>query len=117
MTTPHRGGVLQIWTLDGNGKLEEIADTDDVSNHVMGSVHLGLSVVADFDGDGIADIALPSRDRRSLRFLSLKKGEIIELSRVGLPAPASENFSLVVRDGRKAVSVGLAGGRAVIVEP
>lgn len=117
VTMPHRSGELQIWTMAADGRLEEIAREDDVSNHAVGSVHMGLAAIADFDDDGIADIAIPSRDRRSLRFLSVKKGEVVELSRIGLPVQAAEDFSVVIRNGKPVVRVGLAGGRVVLIEP
>jgi hypothetical protein len=114
--TPHIAGELQIWTLVG-GKLVLKYDTDDVSNHVAGSPHLALSAVADFNGDGIVDLALPSFDRRSLRFLTAKGGKLREFARVQLTGSAAEDFRLVAKDGRPAVLVGFAGGRTAVVQP
>lgn len=116
VVTPHLRGELQIWTLQGD-ELEMIASTDDVSNHVYGSRHLKLSAVADFNGDGRPDIAIPSQDRLRLRFLTFKRGEIDELGEVGLPAAATEDFELVMVAGKPAVQVGLPGGRRHIVSP
>ena len=59
---PHVLGLLRVWTLRSGG-LVEIAKMPDTSNHVIGSPNLGLSAVADFDGDGVADLAIPTRDR------------------------------------------------------
>ncbi len=116
VATPHLQGELQIWTLRGE-TLEQIASTGDVSNHVFGSMHQKLAVTADFNGDGRADIAIPSKDRFTLRFLTLKNGEIDDLGEARLPAAAAEDFSLVVVNGKPAVRVGLAGGRSVVVSP
>ncbi len=116
VVTPHIGGVLQFWTLRG-GKLELLAETGDVSNHVLGSLHLDLSAVADFNGDGIADLAVPDQARRLLRFISLKNGRIVTLGETWLIAPASENFGIEMVRGRPAVRVGLAGGRTQVVSP
>lgn len=106
---PHVLGLLRFWTLR-ESKLVEIAQIAGTSNHVAGSSHLGLSAVADFDGDGIADIAIPSKDRRWLRFLTIKGGPR-ELARTALPDAASTDFALDVAGGRKTVIVGLGGKR------
>jgi hypothetical protein len=117
VVTPHQAGELQFWTLR-DGQFEQLADTDDdVSNHVQGSLDQQLSAVADFDGDGVADLAIPSQNRRNLRFLSLSGGKLRELGTAVLPAPAAENFEVVLVDGLPAVKVGLAGGRKLIVAP
>lgn len=116
VATPHVRGELQIWTLR-DGKLELIADTDDVSNHVLGSRHLKLSAIADFNGDGRPDIVVPSQDRRRLRFLTFSRGSIEELAELRLPAPAAEDFEVVSIDGRPGVKIGLAGGRTHVVSP
>jgi hypothetical protein len=114
--TPHVDGKLEIWTLRA-GRLELLLTSDDVSNHVSGSPHQRLSAITDFDGDGIPDLAIPSADRRTLRFLSMKGGKVRELARVFLPGPASEDFRLVAKGTEPAVEVGLSGGRKITVAP
>jgi len=111
---PHALGRLRVWTLRPEG-LAEIASIGDTSNHVLGSRSLGLSVVADFDGDGVADLAIPSFDRRSLRFIAFNGG-VRELARKALPSPAVSDFALE-RDGagKPVVVVGLEGGRKMKV--
>lgn len=116
VVTPHIKGELQFWTLRG-GQLEQIAEVGNVSNHVYGSLHVKLSAVADFNGDGIADIAVPSQDRRTLRFFTLAGGRLEELGDKFLPAPAAEDFEVVTVAGKPAVRVGLMSGRHVVVSP
>lgn len=108
---PHVLGRLRVWTLRG-GRLVEIASLPDVSNHVAGSPRLGLAVAADFDGDGIADLAIPSLDRKTLRFITFKGGAR-ELRRKPLPSPAVSDFRLEKDGAKPVVVVGLAGGRSV----
>jgi hypothetical protein len=114
--TPHIAGELQIWTLVG-GKLEQAYVTDDVSNHVAGSAHLALSAVADFNGDGIADLAVPSFNRRALRFFTAKGKRLREFASVPLDGAAAEDFRIVTKGGKPAVQVGFAGGRTAVVQP
>lgn len=116
VVTPHIRGELQFWTMRG-GELELLDSTTDVSNHINGSLQTRLSAVADFNGDGIADIALPSQDRRKLRFFTLAGGKLEELGDMNLPAPAGEDFEVVEVRGRPAVRVGMVGGRHIVVSP
>ena len=114
--TPHIGGELVLYSYI-DGRLVERLAINDVSNHAIRSSHLRLSAVADFDGDGIADLAIPSADRRALRVLSFKGWRPREIARVLLPATAAEDFAVVTQNGRPAVKVGLGGGRTVVVQP
>ena len=113
---PHTHGELELWTLR-DGKLVRTYRESDVSNHAVRGLHFKLSAVADFDGDGVADLAIPSFDRRSLRILGFRNGRVREIDRIALPAVAAEDFELVQRHGRPAVRVGLNGGRNVVVTP
>ena len=66
---PHVVGRLELWSWKNDG-LEKTAELEDVSNHVIGSRSLGMSAVADFNGDSHPDLAVPSRDRLSLRLIA-----------------------------------------------
>jgi hypothetical protein len=110
---PHVLGRLRLWTLQA-GKLIELAAMPDVSNHVAGSRQIGLAAVADFDGDGTMDLAIPSLDRRWLRFIGFKGGAR-ELRRVPLPSPAVADFAIATENGKRAVVVGLGGAKKLRV--
>ena len=112
---PHALGLLRVWTMRA-GKLVEIAQTPGVSNHIAGSKHLDMSAVADFDGDGVPDLVLPSFDRASLRVFSFKGG-VRELSRHPLPAQAMGDLTLVRKTGPPSVIVGLTDGQRISVTP
>lgn len=73
VVTPHIGGILQLWRLEG-GELIRTDSARGFSNHAIGSRILDMSVTGDFDGDGIADLALPSAGRNALRIVSFDHG-------------------------------------------
>lgn len=110
---PHILGRLRVWTLK-SAKLVEIASLPDTSNHKAGSNQLSLAVAADFDGDGTIDLAVPSLDRLTLRFISFKGG-VREIARKSLPSPALSDFRLEFIGGKPTVVVGLGAGRTVKV--
>jgi len=114
---PHVVGALELWNWNGVGlrKLAELADT---ANHIAGTRALRMSATADFDGDGIADLAVPSLDRSHLRIVSFAPNgsPAHEISSVALPAPAVTDFGLIaVEQGPPAIAVGLAGGLLAVI--
>ena len=110
---PHALGRLEIWRWE-NGGLVNVAREDDTSNHAIGSRVLNLSVVADFDGDGLPDLAIPSFDRRSIRILRFHGG-ISEIARIKLPARAERGMALLGAGGEKLLVVGLEDGTVALI--
>lgn len=84
--TPHIGGTLFLYKYAG-GLLIQIGALRGFSNHVIGSRELRLSAVADADGDGKPDLALPSDDRRALRIVGFGARGFAEIARVSLSSP------------------------------
>ncbi len=107
---PHRLGELDIYTLKGR-RLERIMTVPDVSNHALGKRDQRLSLVRDFNGDGIVDLAIPSFDRHVLQVLSFKDRRVNEIASYILPARASGNFRIVKRRRREMMAIGIGGGR------
>jgi len=109
---PHAVGRLELWSLrNGLSKTRAIGNT---SNHVIGSRALRMSAVAVFNGDGIADLAIPSFDRRHLRLIGFK-GKPHDIAKVALPARAVTNMGLLSIGNAPALLVGLDNGMLVIV--
>jgi hypothetical protein len=111
---PHAVGALEIWSWQDD-RLQKVAEIDDASNHIVGTRALDMSVVADFDGDGIADIAVPSFDRSRLRIISFAGGPH-DIANVALPAKAVTNLGLIKGVTTSAVALGLADGSLVLIE-
>lgn len=112
---PHALGRLELWRWT-EGRLQKITELSDTSNHAIGSRSIGLSAVVDFNGDGIADLLIPSFDRRSLRLLSFKEG-VSQLARISLPGPVASNIVLLGESVRPILLFALADGSLVRVQP
>lgn len=92
--TPHLNGVLEIYRLT-EGRLVKLAELAGYSNHVFGSRAQRLAAVADMNGDGIADIVVPTQDRRAIAVVSFAGGALREIRREPTPAAAAGEFSVV----------------------
>jgi hypothetical protein len=111
---PHSLGRLELWSWR-DGALRKTAELPDTANHVAGTRALNMAASADFDGDGIADLAIPSLDRSRLRILSFAR-TAHEIASVALPAKAVTNIGLVAAaSGPPAIAVGLADGSLVAI--
>jgi hypothetical protein len=109
---PHALGRLELWRWAGE-KLVKVTEIGDTSNHMIGSRALHLSAVADFDGDGVADLAIPTFDRRAVRLLSFRGG-VREVARVPLPAAVTMDFVILpVLSGPPEILLGLSDGRLI----
>jgi hypothetical protein len=111
---PHAVGALEIWGWR-NGDLRKTAELPDTANHIAGTRALDMAVVTDFDGDNIADIAIPSLDRTRLRIVSFAPNAR-EIASVALPAKAATNLGLLKGVMAPAVALGLADGSLVVVQ-
>jgi hypothetical protein len=111
---PHVVGELEVWAY-ADGYLHKAATLPGTANHIIGARALHLSAVADFDGDGIMDIALPSLDRTHLRIVSFAP-RAREIASIALPAKAVTNLALI-SDGAKSpiIAVGLADGTLAVL--
>jgi hypothetical protein len=110
---PHLVGRLELWGWNG-GRLRRTHAIGNAANHVAGSRVLHMSAVADFDSDGIADLAVPSFDRRSVRLIGFKP-KPHDIAVVPLPSRAASNFGRLMMGGAPALLIGLEDGQLVLV--
>ena len=114
--TPHIGGVLQFFRIDGN-RMELAASAEGYSTHTIGSRNLDLGIVSDANGDGVLDVILPTRDMGELVAITRDdnaEGGTRELGRVDLGGTLVTN--LAAREGADGVeyAVGLDGGIVLV---
>ncbi|MCR9255397.1 MAG: hypothetical protein NXI16_04800 [Alphaproteobacteria bacterium] len=83
--TPHIGGTLYVYRFQ-DGQLSRVGSLYGFSNHAIGAREQRLSAVADINGDGNADLAVPSADRRDLRLVGFVDGALTEFAAIKLPA-------------------------------
>ena len=111
---PHVIGALELWSWR-DGKLRMSGDMAGFANHIAGTRAIDMAVHADFDGDGIADLALPSLDRTKLRIASFAP-QPREIASVPLPAKAVTNLGLIMAAGAPPrIVLGLADGSLVLI--
>lgn len=111
---PHVLGELELWTWSDK-RLIKTAELADATNHIAGTRALDMSAVADFDGDGIQDLAIPSLDRTRLRLISFVP-EAREIASIPLPAKAVTNLGLTQTDqGAPVIVLALENGTLVLV--
>jgi hypothetical protein len=111
---PHVVGSLEMWSW-ADKQLRKIAEVPNVANHIAGTRQIDMAATADFDGDGIADLAVPSLDRWRLRIIAFA-ANAREIASVPLPSKATTNLGLVADgSGPPAIAVGLADGSLVLI--
>ncbi len=116
VVTPHIGGRLEFWGFR-DGKLIRKAHLNGFSNHVVGSRVQQMSASADFNGDGVTDLVLPSHDRKAIRFISLVGGTARAFALVKLPGAVVTEIQPVHFPGarRPHLVMGLDTGQLAIM--
>ena len=109
VATPHLGGKLGFLKYVQGGLFGIAAETG-FSDHVFGASELRLSASADLNGDGSAELALPSSDRKALRIMGFTKNGLKQLGTVDLPLPIDKAIGVEGTGKDTAFIVGLEDG-------
>jgi hypothetical protein len=114
--TPHIGGQLEVWTFPSE-RLVRVVAAKGFSNHVIGSTELGLSAIADVDGDGKPELALPNADRTELRILAIRNGAIGETAAIAVGGRVMTAIGVLKTPDGPIFVMGLENGKAVAIQP
>ncbi len=116
VTSGDETGRLEVWRLSSRTLVRGLA-MKGFASHLAGTRTTGMATVADMDGDSIADLILPSLDRRSIRVISLAGGQAAEPYRIDLAAELVTMIgAYVVKDRKRPViCVGLADGTLALL--
>lgn len=93
VSTPHIGGTLRLLRPEGQ-TMKVVAERTGFSNHAIGSRDQNLSAIVDWNGDGVADLALPDNSRQAIHVVSLRNGRIEVLATYPLNSGVAGNFSI-----------------------
>jgi hypothetical protein len=108
--TPHLRATVEFFRLDGE-QLLRVASLPGYTSHELGSRNLDGAVAADFDGDGAAELLLPTLDRRSLAAIGRRGSEAFEEFRLTFGGRPSSNLAVACHGGQGlAVAVGTDNG-------
>lgn len=110
--TPHIGGILEVFSLEGNQLISLYEPQTGYSTHFIGSRDLSLAGTGDLTGDGIAELVLPDQARTRVAVLSLKDGVEILFTR---DLPARIDRPLLVYGPRR-IAVPLETGETVLID-
>lgn len=107
--TPHIGGTLFFYAFR-NGGLKRVGSVEGFSNHEIGSREMRLSAVADVDGDGRVDLAVPSHSRSRLRIIGFGTKGPRSIASIKLPGRIDKAIAVDGSGPSVKFTVGLADG-------
>ena len=114
--TPHNGGSLLLYEYAGR-RLRREQRIAGFSNHAIGAREQDMAAVVDWNGDGVADLALPDAARRAIRVVSFTAGQFRELATLSHDRAIVTAVLSAAIGGRARVVYGLADGRLVVAGP
>ncbi|MBI3453810.1 MAG: VCBS repeat-containing protein [Rhodospirillales bacterium] len=114
---PHLDGELKIYSWI-DGRFVERVSRAGFTSHDIYSPRLDAGAVGDFDGDGVADIAVRTIDRRSVALIGFVGGKLRIVASPGHDrAIVAPLIAADLGDGRTTLVYGLDDGRIFVARP
>ncbi|MDX1615840.1 MAG: hypothetical protein R3300_16115 [Candidatus Promineifilaceae bacterium] len=108
--TPHLGGVVEFFRLEGEA-LVEVAAVPGFTSHLIGTRNLDMTVAGDFNGDGRPELVLPTQTRDALGGIQRTADGAFVAWQVPVDGLAITNLAAVhLADGGVALAVGREDG-------
>lgn len=114
--TPHIGGVVEAYRLEGD-RLERVASLTGYSSHRIGSANLDMALLADATGDGRLEVVVPTQDMHNLALLARVREGFQEVDRLALEGELATNVAATPDEGGGLVlAAGTEDGRLRIFD-
>ena len=116
VSSPDSQGQLQVYDYADRG-FTRLFRVPGVCNHRPGQPEQDMAVIADFDGDQIADVAVPDSARTAIRILTFAGGKVGEPAGIPLPSPAATAIAGIKPEPgqRPMLLLGLEDGQLVLL--
>lgn len=114
--TPHIGGVVEFYRLEGNTLLI-VAQISGYTSHTIHSRNLDMAVVGDFDGDGHFELLLPNQERTHLAGIKHTSIGAEEVYSISIGGRISTNIATVESNDNLALAVGTENNMLRVWQP
>lgn len=115
--TPHLESVVEFYRWQGND-LQLVAELPGYTSHILGSRNLDMAMVGDFDGDGRAELLLPTPDLTQLGGIQRTDEGATAVYHLDIGGKLASNLAgVAMGDGGTAVGLGRSDNVLRIWQP
>lgn len=112
--TPHIGGVVQIYALEGD-QLVVVDSLSGYSSHRIGSRNLDGALAGDFNGDGLIELVVPDQAQTNLHGIQFTQQGLTSMWNVLLESRLSTNLvAFKMADGSLVLGAGTEDNLLII---
>ena len=107
--TPHLLGKVEFLQLSGD-QLVRVAEITGYTSHVIGTRNLDMVLTGDLDGDGLAEVLLPTQDLTALGIIKHTESGAEAIAELPLDGPLSSNLAGIETSQGLAIAAGTENG-------